>query len=655
MSQPTETSKKQYHNHNARKAEMKNENINIEAKLLAAQVADIYAAARKTDDGQRCMVAAHPDLQEKIKSELKTLRANERSVIRGFVRAAEPQAPGLNDGMIIPPDEYPLGTPMRTIRSGAAERAPLAGVVRVIVVLVNFTDKQMTNTAAHFNDLFFSQGVIPTKSVREYYKDVTHGIIDIQGQVVGPFTMPQTLATYAHGASGLGNALPNARTMARDAVTAADPVVNFAPFDNDGNGFVDAFIVIHAGPGGEVTGNPGDIWSHKWVLDGGAKTVDGTKIFGYLTVPEDCKIGVCSHELGHLLFGFPDLYDTDNTSEGIGNFCLMAAGSWGGGGDTPVHPSAWCKANQGWAAVTNVMANGAKNIEDVKTSHQVFRLWKDGASGSEYFLVENRQKTGFDASLPGGGLLIWHIDDSQSGNTDETHYKVALMQADAKKDLEHNVNRGDAGDPYPGTANNTGFNSTSTPNSKSYSGQDTCIAVNGIGAAGPVMTANLRVKCKITKEHKDFKEKEHKEFKEHKDFKEKEHKEFKEKDIHEKPVKEFEKPAIDKSAAFDKGFDKPGDGGKLGEGGGLGGGGGGFGGGSEALLSSLLARLDAIESALGVGGQRGTAQPYIGSELRPDLTQSALLNEPDLARAQQQMEVGSAQAKRSYDTKVAER
>jgi immune inhibitor A len=682
------------HNHNTRKTEMKNENINLKAKLLAAQVAHIYAAAHKTDDGQRCMVAAHPDLQEKIKAELKTLRANERSIIRGLVRAAEPQAPGLNDGMIVPPDEYPLGTPLRTIRSGAAERAPLAGVVRVIVVLVNFPDKQMTHTAAHFNDLFFSQGVIPTKSVREYYRDVTHGIIDIQGQVVGPFTMPQTLATYAHGAAGLGNVLPNARTMARDAVTAADPVVNFAPFDNDGNGFVDAFIVIHAGPGGEVTGNPGDIWSHKWVLDGGATTVDGTKIFGYLTVPEDCKIGVCSHELGHLLFGFPDLYDTDNTSEGIGNFCLMAAGSWGGGGDTPVHPSAWCKANQGWASVTNVTTNSVKNIEDVKTSHQVFRLWKDGASGSEYFLVENREKTGFDASLPGGGLLIWHIDDSQGGNTDETHYKVALIQADAKKDLEHNLNRGDAGDPYPGTANNTGFNNTSTPNSKSYSGQDTCVAVNGISAAGSVMTASLRVRCRVIKpvkdkekdqkdskekdkeivkevkdkekDQKDSKEKDKEIIKEVKD-KEKDQKDSKEKDkekelkdkdlidkTHDKQIKEFEKPTIDKSTGLDKGFDKTTDGGKLGEGGGLGGG-WGFGGGSEALLASLLARLEAIETALGVGGRMGMAQPFIGRELRPDLTQSALVNEPDLAQAQQHMELGSAQAKRSYDTKVSER
>ena len=72
-----------------------------------------------------------------------------------------------------------------------------------------------------------------------------------------------------------------------------------------------------------------------------------TKIYAYLTVPEDCRIGVCAHELGHLLFGFPDLYDTDYTSEGVGNWCLMGGGSWNGGGDIPAHPSAWCKVEPG--------------------------------------------------------------------------------------------------------------------------------------------------------------------------------------------------------------------------------------------------------------------------------------------------------------------
>lgn len=267
---------------------------------LLSDILDIYKAARETDDGQRCAVAPHPDLRARMDEAVKSMRQAHGFNETFVVKLAEPKADGLNDGTIYPPDQFPVGTAPNVIRSAAADRAPLRGALRVIVVLVDFSDKHMTQNANHFKDLFFSQGVLPTKSVREYYHEVTNGLIDIQGDVVGPFRMPQTLAAYAHGAAGMGAALPNARTMARDAVIAADPTVNFAPYDNNGDGFVDAFIVIHAGAGGEVTGNSGDIWSHKWVLDGGARTVDGTQIYGYLTVPEDCKIGVCSHELGHL-------------------------------------------------------------------------------------------------------------------------------------------------------------------------------------------------------------------------------------------------------------------------------------------------------------------------------------------------------------------
>jgi hypothetical protein len=77
-----------------------------------------------------------------------------------------------------------------------------------------------------------------------------------------------------------------------------------------------AFIVEHAAEGGEETGDPGDIWSHKWVLPQ-EYDADGTKIYAYLTIPENAKLGMAAHEL-HLLLGFPDLYDTDYTCEGIG-------------------------------------------------------------------------------------------------------------------------------------------------------------------------------------------------------------------------------------------------------------------------------------------------------------------------------------------------
>jgi immune inhibitor A len=217
-------------------------------------------------------------------------------------------------------------------------------------------------------------------------------------------------------------------------------------------------------------------------------------VYGYLTVPEDARIGVCCHELGHLLFGFPDLYDTTNVSEGIGNWCLMAGGSWGGSGNTPVHPCAWCKVNQGWATVQVVGSNGPVDIPDVKTSQFVFRLWTDGLSANEYFLLENRQQTGFDVSLPGSGLLVWHVDDSTPDNTNAAHYKVALVQADGKRDLEKARNRGDAGDPFPGSANNTTFTATTNPNSISYAGIDTHVGLTGISQPGPIMNANALVR-----------------------------------------------------------------------------------------------------------------------------------------------------------------
>ena len=621
----------------------------------------VHAAARASDDGTRCTVAPSPELKERIKAELAGIRSREGSALP-FVRAGEPQRPGLNDGLIVPPEEFPLGTPMSQVRAAALERAPLAGVVRVVVVLVDFPDRHLAHPAAHFQNLFFSLGGVPTGSVREYYREVTHGIVDIHGQVVGPFRMPQTLAAYAHGASGLGSAVPNATTMARDALLAADPAVNFAPFDNNGDGFVDAFIVVHAGAAAEVTGSANDIWSHKWTLQGGAKTVDGTKVYGYLTVPEDAKIGVCCHELGHLLFGFPDLYDTDGTSEGIGNWCLMAGGSWGGGGDTPVHPSAWCKANQGWAAVDNRTSNGAVSVPDVKASHTVLRLWKDGAPGTEYFLVENRQRTGYDASLPAGGLLIWHVDESASGNTNEAHYKVALVQADGKRDMELDHNRGDGGDPYPGSSNNTAFTGSSTPNSKAYSGASTCVAVTGIGPSGPVMTATVRVKCKVLKETKEIRKEVVKETKEHA-------KEFK--DLH-KDTKELNKelladtkPIVD--TKLDKRPDKPSERPFGRPGGLLGGGqqGGRTGGGTRQRLDALEERLGSIEALLthlvgggqgggmagGTGGGAGGApqQPFIGRELRPDLSQGALMGEEDYADQGGEAQRDAAAGKRDLD------
>jgi immune inhibitor A len=381
------------------------------------------------------------------------------------------------------------------VRTEALRRAPLRGTVRVLVVLVEFPDKRMKRTtAARMQELFFSTGALEHGSVREYFTDVSRRKIRIDGEVVGPYTMPRPLSEYAGSENGTQGAQPNARTLANDALTASVDDVDLGPYDNDGNGYVDAFIVVHAGRGAEQTGSPGDIWSHKWVLPQ-ARAVDGTKVYGYLTIPEDARLGVCAHELGHLLFGWPDLYDTDYSSEGVGEWCLMAAGSWGLGGLRPVHPSAWCKVSQDWAPVSAPTRNAAATIRDVKDTGRIYRLWTDGTESAEHFLVENRGRSGYDESLPSGGLLIWHIDDDVESNSDERHYKVALLQADGRRDLERDANAGDAGDPWPGSAEARTFDDASSPASTSYSGQHTCVAVTEIPTASDAMRVRLQVRC----------------------------------------------------------------------------------------------------------------------------------------------------------------
>ena len=447
---------------------------------------------------ERCLIPPSPQLRARIDRELAEIR-EQTELIGPMVRVIQPKRPGLNDGLILPGNYFPIGTPLERVRSEAAERAPLRGPVRIVVVLAEFDDCPLEpeHNKAYYERLFFSRGELPDGSVREYYAEVSHGMIDIVGEVIGPYRPKLSLRSYANGESGVGSAEPNARTMARHIAELANVDFDFSTYDNDGNGFVDAYIVIHAGGGAEETGSAHDIWSHKWVLPGGEYNADGVRIYAYLTVPEDARIGVCCHELGHLLFGWPDLYDTDSSSEGLGNWCLMAGGSWNGMGDLPAHPSAWCKAEQAWVTVVNHTSAATLSIPDVKDSHTVHRLWKHGVQGNEYFLLENRQRRNFDRGLPGDGMLVYHVDNAVSTNADERHPKVGLLQADGAEHLNTAANRGDPGDPFPGTSRNRTINATSRPNTRAYGGLATEVSITDISDSASVMTARIAVRSKV--------------------------------------------------------------------------------------------------------------------------------------------------------------
>jgi immune inhibitor A len=154
---------------------------------------------------QTCAIGPSPELKEKWDKELSRTLGRKRAVgAPVFGLEPEPTHLGFNDGVIMPPESFPAGTPMASIRAAALDRAPLRGTVRVAVVLVDFSDKQMGANKQHFQDLFFSSGVLPHGSVKEYYSEVTNGLITLDGTVVGPYRMPQTLAWYANNGSGIG-------------------------------------------------------------------------------------------------------------------------------------------------------------------------------------------------------------------------------------------------------------------------------------------------------------------------------------------------------------------------------------------------------------------------------------------------------------------
>jgi immune inhibitor A len=170
----------------------------------------------------------------------------------------------------------------------------------------------------------------------------------------------------------------------------------------------------------------------------------------------------------------------------------MGGGSWGGGGLKPTRMSCWCLSKLGW--IKPRAAKKARYTLDPleKDAKDCLWVWTGGKSTPEYFLLENRQATGRDVSLPGSGLAVWHIDEARSDNTNPLAYKVGLAQADGKRELELAKNSGDAGDLFPGTAKKTSFNDKTTPSSRAHDGSSTGVALSAITVAKGKVTLNVK-------------------------------------------------------------------------------------------------------------------------------------------------------------------
>jgi M6 family metalloprotease-like protein len=346
-------------------------------------------------------------------------------------------------------------------------------------------------------------------NLTDYYNEVSFGALNLIGTIVGPYTVANDKDDYDDGPL-------DAKAMVAEAIALADPDIDFNNFDNDGDGWVDNVAVMYAGNGPDNGGYDGadpddnSLWPHASSL-AAPVGVDGINAQTYYIAPELLSsaprlrtIGVYAHEFGHKL-GLPDLYDTDdapNGSEGIGHWCLMSTGSWcsatpgSENGESPSHMSAWCKSFLGWMAPTDLTGSSvAQAIPQAETNAFAVQLGANpggpndwpGGSG-QYFLVENRQRTGFDIGLDGCGTLVWHIDESMNNNRNQghtagAHRLVDLEEADGLDELDGSADRGDAGDPFPGSTGNTLWDDTSDPHSRWYNGDSSDFRMKILTAA----------------------------------------------------------------------------------------------------------------------------------------------------------------------------
>jgi immune inhibitor A len=420
-------------------------------------------------------------------------------------------------------------------RDGVAHR-------NVLVVLVEFpadsygpaVKHAAPSTPAYYNRLLFSDDPIDNfTSMREFYRANSNGRLNVSGRVIPKWIMmPHSAAYYINGQYGLYGQYPrNAQKLAEDAMVAAyQELGDLSFFDDDGpdgipgsgddDGYIDAVCVIHPGIGSEVdvstNADVTSLWSHENGIAIYSNCPIGTSgpgclpgmilgnVRGYLYVlaaeynnyPGDGSCGTYFHEFGHTL-GLVDLYGAGYQG-GLGFFSLMGLGNYlpydpdcvsncAVLGSRPGNFDAWSRQFLGFDTPLAPTQAGSFSLAPVTRGGGSIKLWKNGQPGSEYFLVENRLREGPDADLPGDGLVVYHVDDTQPDNiAGPAYYRVRVVAADGQNDLEIDAaprgsgNYGDAADFFPGSGGVTSLTDVTTPSTRDYGNQDTGLRLTNI-------------------------------------------------------------------------------------------------------------------------------------------------------------------------------
>ncbi len=334
---------------------------------------------------------------------------------------------------------------------------------RGLVVLVNFSNISFkaANTRDAFDDLMNNSNYTHNGaygSVREYFRAQSNGQYVPDFDVVGPITLTKTRATYGANTSSKQGSDTNPAQMIVDACKAVDNTVDFTTYDNNNDGYIDFVYVIYAGEG-EADGGPKEsVWPHNWYVKSGADitcNLDGKKLDNYACSAElnhsdntRTGIGTIAHEFGHVI-GLPDYYDTDygtNDDNGVTPYkwSIMDQGSYNNDGRTPPNYSIFDKYFMGWATPKFLKKDEKKNVTMTTGYDDAYQI-TGGTSGpvaytntGTVYYIENRQKNGWDAYLPGSGMLVWQVkynasawSDNEPNNT-AGNPRYTIVPADGK-------------------------------------------------------------------------------------------------------------------------------------------------------------------------------------------------------------------------------
>ena len=350
---------------------------------------------------------------------------------------------------------------------------PLTGSPHSIVILVNFSDQKFQYTREDFERMLNVSGYSENGGVgsaRDYFIASSDSIFSPIFDCYGPVTLSRNSAYYDQHTSAM--------IVEACGKVSDDLGIDMSIYDTNDDGRLDNVFVYYAGHNEAEGGSSTTIWPHRSIVQTGDR-VNGKLIYDYACTSElrgsagtsMCGIGTFCHEFGHVL-GLPDYYDTaDNTDQyTIGSWDIMCSGSYNGNGKTPPTYTAGERFELGWVTPVQLTDAGQYTLEPIENGKkQIYLIAKEphnlswgSASPSEYWLLENRQNVGWDrhsTSLPGTGLLIWHVDYSASAWGNNSPNNSTPLRYDIE---EAGGVRGYASgsDPYPGTKNVTTFTPT---------------------------------------------------------------------------------------------------------------------------------------------------------------------------------------------------